>query len=420
MTSTRVPLSVLDLAPVSAGSTGAQALRDAVTRAQRVDALGYHRIWFAEHHLAPGVASSAPAPLAAIVAERTVRIRVGSGAVLLASTSPLLAAEQFGTLAALHPGRIDLGLGRAWAPPAPASDGPAGAAPSAAASDGPASRGSASRRGPREVAGLLVPADPPRAAQADGLDRLRAQQRIIGAARSGSSLRSELELVLALRAGALLDDGTTYVSPAVAGADFELWVLASSGGESARAAGELGLPLAANYHVSPSTVLDTVASYRAAFRPGVLDRPYVLVSADVLVADTDAQARRIGQPYGQWVHSIRAGSGAIPYPAPGADALGWDDDARALVEDRVSTRFVGSPETVVRGLEALQRATGADEIVVTTIAHDPADTLRSFEHLAEAWFTPVETDQWGPTDRSRVAGFTAAAAGQIAVWSPIR
>jgi alkanesulfonate monooxygenase SsuD/methylene tetrahydromethanopterin reductase-like flavin-dependent oxidoreductase (luciferase family) len=380
----RVPISVLDLAVVPAGGTGTQAVRAAVDLAVDLDRLGYHRVWYAEHHLSPGVGSASPAVLAAAVAARTERIRVGSGAVLLSTTSPLVAAEQFGTLAALHPGRVDLGLGRAFTPPGGTRDAALGDAAPAAP---PAARPAA---GPRVVDGLYVPGAPP----IDGSDsvlreRLLAQKRVVGASRTPAAFRDELGLVLGLRAGDYAEaDGTRHVAPPVEGADFDLWVLASSAGESARVAGELGLPIAANFHVSPATTLDTIAAYRAAFRPGVLDRPYVVVSADVLVAETTTEARALAAPFADWVLSIRRGAaGAIAYPRPD-DAVPWEErdaDERALVADRVDTRVVGAPADVVARLETLQRVTGADELLITTATHDPADARRSFALLAEAW-----------------------------------
>lgn len=409
----RVPLSVLDLAVVPAGGTGTQAVRAAVDLAVDLDLLGYHRVWYAEHHLSPGVGSASPAVLAAAVAARTERIRVGSGAVLLSTTSPLVAAEQFGTLAALHPGRVDLGLGRAFTPPggtrvaadADAVRGDAcAAAPTPPAPPSPAARPAA---GPRVVDGLYVPGAPP----IDGSDsvlreRLLAQKRVVGASRTPTAFRDELGLVLGLRAGDYAEaDGTRHVAPPVEGADFDLWVLASSAGESARVAGELGLPIAANFHVSPATTLDTIAAYRAAFRPGVLDRPYVVVSADVLVAGTTAEARALAAPFADWVLSIRRGAaGAIAYPHPD-DAVPWEErdaDERALVADRVDTRVVGASADVVARLETLQRVTGADELLITTATHDPADTRRSFALLAEAWGVAPGAEA-PPADADRAA-----------------
>ncbi len=385
-TGSRVPLSVLDLAIVPQGGTGARAVRTAVDLAVHLEELGYHRVWYAEHHLAAGVASASPAVLAAAVAARTSRIRVGSGAVLLSTTSPLVGAEQFGTIAALHPGRVDLGVGRAFTPP------PADAATAEVA----AARASKPRptAGPRDVDGLYVPGPPPVDFSDSALrERLLAQKRVVGASRTPASFRAELELVLGLQAGTYRDEaGHPYVSPPVEHAAFDLWVLASSAGESARVAGELGLPIAANFHVSPATTLETIAAYREAFRPGVLDAPYVVVSADVLVAPTDERAHELARPFADWVRSIRSGDvGAIAFPDP-ARAPSWDErtsDERALVADRVDTRVVGGPETVVERLETLQRVTGADELLITTEAHDPTDARRSFELLAEHWLAPV-------------------------------
>jgi luciferase family oxidoreductase group 1 len=171
------------------------------------------------------------------------------------------------------------------------------------------------------------------------------------------------------------------------GAAVEVWVLGSSAGESAAVAGELGLRFAANYHVSPATVLEAVDAYRAAFVPSArVERPYVAVSADVVVAPGDAEARQLAAGFGLWVRSIRTGAGAIPYPSP-AEVAGhdWSDEDRALVADRVDTQFVGAPHTVVADLERLVEATGADELIVTTITHDHADRVRSYELLAKEW-----------------------------------
>jgi alkanesulfonate monooxygenase SsuD/methylene tetrahydromethanopterin reductase-like flavin-dependent oxidoreductase (luciferase family) len=140
--------------------------------------------------------------------------------------------------------------------------------------------------------------------------------------------------------------------------------------------------------VSPATVLEAVEHYRSAFRPSeVLDRPYVLVSADVVVAPDTATARHLAGPYAAWVRSIRTGRGAIPFPTPAeAAALPWSDEDRALVQDRLDTQFVGDPATVAERLATLQRVTGADELLVTTITHDHGDRVRSFELLAREWF----------------------------------
>ena len=172
------------------------------------------------------------------------------------------------------------------------------------------------------------------------------------------------------------------------GAGVELWVLGSSAGQSGSVAGDLGLRFAANYHLSPATVLEATEAYRAAFKPSAdLECPYVAVSADVVVGNDDAAARELAAGFGLWVLSIRSGQGAIPFPTQ-QEAAGhhWTDEEHKLVADRVDTQFVGSPETVAAGLERLQQATGADEVIVTTITHDHADRVRSYELLSKEWF----------------------------------
>ena len=171
------------------------------------------------------------------------------------------------------------------------------------------------------------------------------------------------------------------------GAAVEVWILGASGGASATAAGERGLRFAASYHHSPSTVLDAVDAYRAAFRPSAdLDRPYVSISADVVVAEDDETANRLALGYGLWVRSIRNGEGAIAFLSPeDAAAHVWSDEDRELVRDRVETQLVGSPQTVADRLEQLQRATAADELAITTITHQHADRVRSYELLSQEW-----------------------------------
>jgi luciferase family oxidoreductase group 1 len=189
--------------------------------------------------------------------------------------------------------------------------------------------------------------------------------------------------------------GGTYRSPAGVqgraipgeGADVQVWILGSSGGQSAEVAGSNGLRFAANYHVSPATVVEAADGYRAAFRPSAdLDRPYVSVSADVVVADDEATARELATGYGLWVRSIRSGEGAIEFPTPAqARTHTWTAADRELVADRVDTQFVGSPGQVANKLEQLRDATGADELIITTITHDHADRVRSYQLLAEEW-----------------------------------
>jgi alkanesulfonate monooxygenase SsuD/methylene tetrahydromethanopterin reductase-like flavin-dependent oxidoreductase (luciferase family)/flavin reductase (DIM6/NTAB) family NADH-FMN oxidoreductase RutF len=317
-------LSVLDLSPVPAGGTAADALRNTIDLARVAERAGYRRYWVAEHHLNPGVASASTPVLVALLAAATERIRVGSGAAQLPNTPPLLLAEQFGTVAAVHPGRVDLGLGRfdlhkiLQRIRAAAPGGPAQPAPPA-----------------RVVDGLLIP----------------------GQARFGAdlSLFGQLGALLGFSAdepppgydaqvGAILDylggrarrpDGQPLTVLPAQGAELDVWVLGSSAGESAEVAGGRGLPFAASYHTQPANVLDAVQAYREAFRPGRLARPHVMVSADVVVADTDARAHELAAPYAQWVLDIRSGRGAQPYVTPAqARARVWTAEEDAIVADR--------------------------------------------------------------------------------------
>jgi alkanesulfonate monooxygenase SsuD/methylene tetrahydromethanopterin reductase-like flavin-dependent oxidoreductase (luciferase family) len=373
-----VPLSILDLAPLVSGGTAGDALRRTLDLARHAEQFGYHRYWVAEHHFTAGVASSQPALLLGQIAAITSRIRLGSGAVQTGHQTALSIVEQFGLLDALHPGRFDLGLGRS------------GQRRKEAIHELASPIRPEPVRPPRErvVDGLLIPAPfsfaPLLASKRSALFTRLLQQPGAEAADFGEIL----DEIQALLAGPITDDeGNEARAVPGEGAGLELWILGSSGGQSARVAGERGLPFAANYHVAPSNVLDAVAAYRAAFQPSeVLTTPHVMVSADVVVADDDAAARRLATPYGLWVHSIRTGRGAIPFPSiEEALAHEWTEAERDLVADRVATQFAGSPQTVAGRLRTLQRATGADELLVTTITHDHTDRVRSFELLAKEW-----------------------------------
>ena len=163
------------------------------------------------------------------------------------------------------------------------------------------------------------------------------------------------------------------------------WVFGSSKGQSAQVAGARGLPFVASYHITPATALDAIDAYRAAFQPSAaLSEPYVVVSADVVVADDTATARHLASSYGHWVYSIRACDGAIPYPNPDkVEPL--TDEQLAVVKDRTATQFVGDPDEVADKLETLQRVTAADELVITSVTHRHADRLRSHELIAKRW-----------------------------------
>ncbi|MER5527799.1 MsnO8 family LLM class oxidoreductase [Streptomyces sp. NPDC002677] len=368
-----IPLGVLDLVPVPSGATAADALRNSIELAQRTEEFGYSRYWFAEHHLNPGVAGTSPAVVLALTAAATSTIRLGSGAVQLGHRTALATVEEFGLLDALHPGRLDLGLGRS------------GGRPPGEKTTAPTATPVVDGRAPN---GLVIP---PRFSFARllGSPRIALHRRLLQLPGAESQDYAEqIDDILALLAGTYrTEDGVeAHIVPGE-GADVELWILGSSGGESAQVAGARGLRFAANYHVSPATVLEAVDGYRSYFQPSdVLDKPYVSVSADVVVAEDDATARELATGYGAWVRSIRTAEGAIPFPTPDeARAHVWTDEDRELVQDRLDTQFVGSPQHVADRLEQLQEATGADELLITTITHDQADRVRSYELLAAEW-----------------------------------
>lgn len=370
---TRAPLSVLDLVPVVSGETGADALRHSIDLARATERLGYARYWVAEHHLNPGVAGTSPSVVIALLAGATSTIRVGSGAVLLGHRTALNTIEEFGLLDAAYPGRIDLGVGRSGGKP-----------PSSALADEPP----VPLVDGRTAEGLLVPPKvsierllaSPRFALQQALLKLEGAQ--------SADYGEQLDDILAFITGTWVSrEGVPARVVPGEGADLQLWVLGSTGGESAQVAGKRGLRFATNYHVNPAGVLEAAAAYRASFEPSdVLSAPHVAVSADVVVAEDEATARELATGYGLWVRSIRTAEGAIPFPTPDeARAWEWSEEDRALVQDRIDTQFVGTPAQVADQLEVLQRAVGADELVVTTITHDHADRVRSYALLAEEW-----------------------------------
>ncbi|AGM08675.1 alkanal monooxygenase (FMN-linked) [Amycolatopsis keratiniphila] len=322
-----IPLSVLDLSPVVAGGGVADSLRNTLDLARRTEALGYNRYWLAEHHNMPGIASSATAVMIGQVAAATERIRVGSGGVMLPNHAPLVVAEQFGTLEAFHPGRIDLGIGRA-----PGTD-----QRTALALRGPG--GLSAENFPQQFAELLAYFE-------------HSDQRAVNAVTAEGN------------------------KPPV-------WLLGSSG-FSARMAGELGLPFSFAHHFSAENTLPAVALYRDAFKPSdVLDEPYVMLGVSVVAAETDERAQYLAAPSGLTFLSLRKGR-PIPLPTPEeAAAYPYTDIERVFIEDRASSSVIGSPETVHKGLETLLADTGADELMITTMVHDQADRVRSYELVAE-------------------------------------
>jgi luciferase family oxidoreductase group 1 len=322
-----VPLSVLDLAPVVEGRTAGDALRDTRALARHVDGLGFTRFWVAEHHGMPGVASSAPSVIIADLAAATERIRVGSGGVMLPNHPPLVVAEQFGTLSALHPGRIDLGLGRA-----PGTD-------------------QVTARALRRSAAALSDDDFP-----------QQLGELVGFFRGGFPADHPYR---AIRAVPGLGDAPP------------IWLLGSSG-YSAQLAGLLGLPFAFAHHFMAHNTLPALELYRRSFAPSdLLPRPYAMVAVQVVAADTDEQAQRLAAPAALSFLRLRQNA-PIPLPTvEQAAAHEWTPEERAFVAQRQDGQAIGGLDTVRDALGALLKDTAADELMVTTMVPDLDARLRS-------------------------------------------
>jgi luciferase family oxidoreductase group 1 len=330
---TRPPLSVLDLAVVNAGGTTAAALAATTALAERADELGYHRFWVAEHHNMPLVASTTPPVLMAHLAARTERIRIGSGGIMLPNHAPLVVAEHIAALEALHPGRIDLGLGRA-----------------------PGTNQETAMALRRSV-NLLGAEDFPR----DVLDLMG----LLGDVRGDGGLWERFSATPAATS-----------SPQI--------LLLGSSGFSAQLAGRLGLPFVFAHHFDQGGTLEALDLYRDDFRPSpVLGQPYVIVTANVLVAATDEEADWHAGPGRLMSYRIRSGRFA-PLLAP--DVAAAEPDA-AAARSAPTNRITGSPGTAGDRLDRLVAVTRADEIMVTTVAFHLDARLRSLELLAEEWPT---------------------------------
>ncbi len=328
-----IPLSVLDLATVATGSTSAQALRETVKIAAEVERLGYHRLWVAEHHGMPAVASSAPAVLIAHLADATTTLRVGSGGVMLPNHAPLVVAEQFGTLEALHPGRIDLGLGRA-----PGTD--------------PVTV-RALRRSPEQQADTFPD---------DVVELINYLLPAEGLPRHPSA-----------------NPGRGYLP--------EVWLLGSSL-FSAQLAGLLGLPFSFAYHFAPKLLDAALSTYRSSFRPSVLHgETTVMVAVSVLCAPSEAEAVRLSGSTALSILQLRSGRlGPLPSPEQAAE-YAFTAAEKAVVEEAMSTHLIGAPDTVVEGLRELQIRTAADEIMLSTRAHTYEARLESLSLIAQNWWT---------------------------------
>jgi luciferase family oxidoreductase group 1 len=334
VTAPHVPLSVLDLAPVGEGSSPAAALQASLVLAREADRLGYTRYWVAEHHNMPGIASSSPPVLLAHAAAVTSTIRLGSGGVMLPNHSALVVAEQFGMLEALHPGRIDLGIGRA-----PGTD---------------QLTARALRRNPLALA---VDDFPEQLVELFGY--------FDGAFPEGHPYRN-----------ITATPGLGY-RPA-------MWLLGSSD-YSAQAAGMLGLPFSFAHHFAAGNTLPALAAYREAFRPSEqLDEPYVMLGVSVMCAETDDDARWLAGPGALAFLRLRSGRpGRYPTPDEAA-AYNFTPQEREVVKAWTGSHVVGSPETVRRQLAELVDRTEADELMITTMTHGPAARLRSYRLVAEA------------------------------------
>ena len=309
---------------MSSGSTPAQAVRNSLDLARTAERLGYRRYWFAEHHLNPGVAGSSPTLLIAMAAAATARIRLGSGGVQSGHRTALSVVEEFGLLDALHPGRIDLGIGR--------SGGRNLFRDRLAASS--EKNGDRTPHEPRYTHnGVLIPAPPSLRGLANA-PRIRLTAELLQQENAESADYGELiDDILALLHGTYRSsDGLDPHPVPGSRADVEPWILGSSAGESAEVAGRLGVRFAASYHISPATALEAAEEYRKAFVPSHdLDRPYVAISADVVVGPDDESAQRLAAGFGLWVRSIRKGEGAMPFPGTDeAVRYTWDDGDRAL------------------------------------------------------------------------------------------
>jgi luciferase family oxidoreductase group 1 len=322
--------SILDLAPIRQGGTVAAALHNSLDLAQHAERWGYHRFWLAEHHNIPGIARAATSVVIAHVAAGTSRIRVGSGGIMLPNHAPLVIAEQFGTLEALHPGRIDLGLGRA----------PGG--------DQPTMR--ALRRG-LGSSGDTFPQD------------VLELQRYLAPAQRGASIRAV---------------------PGQ-GSNVPLYLLGSST-FSAQLAAELGLPFAFASHFAPGSLLDALRLYRAGFQPSQqLREPHVIVGVNVFAADTDAEASRLYTSLQQmFLNIIRDTRQEMPPPIDSMDGL-WREPEEIYVRRMLRYSAVGAPATVRTSLEAIIAETGADELIATAQIYEHAARLHSFELAAEVF-----------------------------------
>ena len=335
-----IPLSVLDLAPIVEGGTASDAFRNSIDLVQFAERLGYRRYWVAEHHNMPGIASSATSVLIARLAAETSTIRIGAGGIMLPNHAPLVIAEQFGTLEAMFPGRIDLGLGRA-----PGSD--------------------------RMTAHALR-----RTLQSDGDDFPELLQE----------LRFFLKTPI---------EGQKVQAVPGGGADIPIWLLGSSD-FSAHLAAQLGLPFSFAAHFSPANTIPALEIYRQNFRPSTaLAEPYAMVAVNVFAADTTQEAERLATSQHQsFLNLARGRPGKIKPPVDDMEAI-WSPEEKAAVQARLGGSIIGDAAKVKEELNAFAERTAADEIMVNAIMYDHTARRRSYEIVAEVWKSETSTSAVG-------------------------
>ncbi|MFJ8265446.1 LLM class flavin-dependent oxidoreductase [Peribacillus asahii] len=327
-TLSNIKFSILDLAQITVGGSPAESFQHSVDLAQHAEKWGYHRYWLAEHHNMPGIASSATSVVIGYVANATKTIRVGSGGIMLPNHSPLVIAEQFGTLEAMYPGRIDLGLGRA-----PGSD---------------------------QQTAVALRRDPRNQGQ-DFPEQLAELRMYLNPASRNNRVR------------AIPGEGQ----------DIPIWLLGSSG-FSAVLAAELGLPFSFASHFSPENMQLALARYRQYFKPSeVLDEPHVMVAVNVYAADTMEEAQRIATSHQQqFLNLIRNTPGQLPPPVDSMEDI-WSEYEKSLVMKQLQNTIIGTHEEVKKRLEDLAQNTNADEIIIATTTYNHQARLRSFEIVAE-------------------------------------
>jgi len=327
----RIPLSVLDLAPVTQGSTPAIALSNTRDLARHAEHLGYHRYWLAEHHNMAGIASAATAVVIGHVASATSTIRVGAGGIMLPNHAPLVIAEQFGTLESLYPGRIDLGLGRA-------------------------------------------PGTDQRTA--------RALRRHIGIDSADTFPQDVVELQSWFLP---VQPGQAIQAVPGAGLNIPIWLLGSSL-YSAELAGKLGLPFAFASHFAPRFLMQALDIYRRSFTPSeTLDRPHAMVGISAVAAETDDEARHLFRSLRHRFAAMARGVRGLLSPTDDFDEREWSAAELAFADESLACSVVGSEASVRSQLEDLIARTAADELILTSQIFDHAARLRSYTHVAQAW-----------------------------------